>query len=62
MVGAHIVFFGLCFMVVIWHWIYWDLEIFYDERTGKPSLICPIFLELISFSLEWLALALAHFM
>ncbi|MBA0814276.1 hypothetical protein Gohar_020116 [Gossypium harknessii] len=28
MAGAYIVFFGLCFMAVIWHWIYWDLEIF----------------------------------
>ncbi|KAI3905276.1 hypothetical protein MKW92_029714 [Papaver armeniacum] len=23
------------------HWVYWDLEIFYDERTGKPSLDLP---------------------
>ncbi|KAF3654003.1 Photosystem II CP47 reaction center protein [Capsicum annuum] len=22
----------------IWHWVYWDLEIFCDECTGKPSL------------------------
>ncbi|WMV35174.1 hypothetical protein MTR67_028559 [Solanum verrucosum] len=21
----------------IWHWVYWDLEIFCDERTGKPK-------------------------
>ncbi|KAH0849783.1 hypothetical protein HID58_096095, partial [Brassica napus] len=25
----------------IWHWVYWDLEIFCDERTGKPSLDLP---------------------
>ncbi|CAN2058863.1 unnamed protein product [Malus fusca] len=25
----------------IWHWVYWDLEIFTDERTGKPSLDLP---------------------
>ncbi|KAK9663390.1 hypothetical protein RND81_O288700 [Saponaria officinalis] len=25
----------------IWHWVYWDLEIFSDERTGKPSLDLP---------------------
>ena len=36
--GAHIVFSGLCFLAAIWHWVYWDLEIFSDERTGKPSL------------------------
>ncbi|KAL5569717.1 hypothetical protein UlMin_026292, partial [Ulmus minor] len=23
------------------HWVYWDLEIFTDERTGKPSLDLP---------------------
>ncbi|TYH97725.1 hypothetical protein ES332_A12G261500v1 [Gossypium tomentosum] len=23
------------------HWVYWDLEIFCDERTGKPSLDLP---------------------
>ncbi|CAN6455192.1 unnamed protein product [Victoria cruziana] len=40
-VGAHIVFFGLCFLAAIWHWVYWDLEIFYDERMGKPSLDLP---------------------
>ncbi|KAI3932346.1 hypothetical protein MKW92_040780 [Papaver armeniacum] len=37
-VGAHIMFSGLCFLAAIWHWVYWDLEIFCDERTGKPSL------------------------
>ncbi|KAJ6892974.1 hypothetical protein NC652_027085 [Populus alba x Populus x berolinensis] len=40
-VGAHIVFSGLCFLAAIWHWVYWDLEIFCDERTGKPSLDLP---------------------
>ncbi|WMV57573.1 hypothetical protein MTR67_050958 [Solanum verrucosum] len=25
----------------IWHWVYWDLEIFCDERTRKPSLDLP---------------------
>ncbi|KAL1368082.1 hypothetical protein AAHE18_02G095100 [Arachis hypogaea] len=39
--GAHIVFLGLCFLAAIWHWVYWDLEIFCDERTGKPSLNLP---------------------
>ncbi|KAI5336072.1 hypothetical protein L3X38_026206 [Prunus dulcis] len=39
--GAHIVFSGLCFLAAIWHWVYWDLEIFTDERIGKPSLDLP---------------------
>lgn len=34
-VGVYIVFFGLCFLVVIWYWVYWDLEIFCDECIGK---------------------------
>ncbi|KAL8248080.1 hypothetical protein R6Q59_009296 [Mikania micrantha] len=25
----------------IWHWVYWDLEIFCDDVTGKPSLDLP---------------------
>ncbi|CAN4084999.1 unnamed protein product [Withania somnifera] len=38
---AHIVFSGLCFLATIRHWVYWDLEIFCDERTGKLSLDLP---------------------
>ncbi|KAF1891520.1 hypothetical protein Lal_00012412 [Lupinus albus] len=41
MVEAHIVFLGLCFLEAIWHWVYWDLEIYYDEHTGKSSLDLP---------------------
>ncbi|KAL1333895.1 hypothetical protein AAHE18_11G136800 [Arachis hypogaea] len=32
--GAHIVFFGLVLLAAIWHWVYWDLEIFCDERVA----------------------------
>jgi photosystem II CP47 chlorophyll apoprotein len=39
--GAHIMFSGLCFLAAIWHWVYWDLEIFCDERTGKICLDLP---------------------
>jgi len=39
--GAHIVFSGLCFLAAIWHWVYWDLSRFCDERRGKPSLDLP---------------------
>ncbi|KAM0931964.1 Photosystem II CP47 reaction center protein [Dioscorea sansibarensis] len=56
--GAHIVFSGLCFLAAIWHWVYWDLEIFCDERTGKPSLDLPkifgIHLFLFRIGLFWL--------
>eukprot|EP01018_Ginkgo_biloba_P040596 Gb_40206 [translate_table: standard] len=38
---AHIVFFGLCFLAAIWHWIYWDLDILCDEHMGKPCLDLP---------------------
>ncbi|KAG5586136.1 hypothetical protein H5410_046570 [Solanum commersonii] len=38
---AHIVFSGVCFLAAIWHWVYWDLEIFCDERTRKSSLDLP---------------------
>ncbi|XP_059073452.1 photosystem II CP47 reaction center protein-like [Cryptomeria japonica] len=40
-VGAHIVFSGLCFLAAIWHWVYWDLDVLCDSRTGKPSLDLP---------------------
>ncbi|KAL5646600.1 hypothetical protein ACJX0J_001988 [Zea mays] len=40
-VAGGYVFSGLCFLAAIWHWVYWDLEIFCDERTGKPSLDLP---------------------
>ncbi|KAJ3668508.1 hypothetical protein LUZ60_018132 [Juncus effusus] len=39
--AAHIVFSGLCFLAAIWHWVYWDLEVFCDERTGNLLWIYP---------------------
>ncbi|GAB2244800.1 hypothetical protein Droror1_Dr00000293, partial [Drosera rotundifolia] len=39
--GTHIVFSSLCFLVAIWDWVYWDLEIFCDERLGKSCLDLP---------------------
>jgi photosystem II CP47 chlorophyll apoprotein len=39
--AVHIVLSGLLFLAAIWHWVYWDLELFRDERTGKPSLDLP---------------------
>nr|QIT06802.1 photosystem II 47 kDa protein [Cyperus fuscus]QIT06803.1 photosystem II 47 kDa protein [Cyperus fuscus] len=38
---AHIVYSGWCLLAAIWHWVYWDLEVFCDERTGSPSLDMP---------------------
>jgi len=31
----------LLFLATIWHWVFWDLELFRDERTSKPSLDLP---------------------
>ena len=39
--AAHIVFSGLLFLAAIWHWTYWDLEIWQDPRTGEPALDLP---------------------
>ena len=35
---THIVLSGLCFLAAIWHWVYWDLELFRDPRTGEPAI------------------------
>jgi hypothetical protein len=29
---------GMCFLAAIWHWVYWDLELFRDPRTGELPL------------------------
>ncbi|KAH9716664.1 hypothetical protein KPL71_021535 [Citrus sinensis] len=39
--GAHIVISSLYSLTTIWHWVYWDLAIFVDDRTGKRSLDLP---------------------
>ncbi|MBK4732376.1 photosystem II chlorophyll-binding protein CP47 [Oxynema sp. CENA135] len=38
---AHIVLSGLLFLAACWHWVYWDLELFTDARTGQPALDLP---------------------
>jgi photosystem II CP47 chlorophyll apoprotein len=38
---AHIVLAGLLFLAAVWHWVYWDLELFRDARTGEPALDLP---------------------
>ena len=35
---VHIVFSDLCFLAVIWYWVYWDLKIFCDESTRKKLI------------------------
>ncbi|NJN30907.1 MAG: photosystem II chlorophyll-binding protein CP47 [Synechococcales cyanobacterium RM1_1_8] len=39
--AAHIILSGLLFLAAIWHWVYWDLELFTDPRTGEASLDLP---------------------
>lgn len=39
--AAHIVLSGLLFLAAVWHWVYWDLELFRDQRTGEPALDLP---------------------
>ena len=39
--AAHIVLSGLLFLAACWHWVYWDLELFTDPRTGEPGLDLP---------------------
>ncbi|MFZ9738216.1 MAG: photosystem II chlorophyll-binding protein CP47 [Prochlorotrichaceae cyanobacterium] len=39
--AAHIVLSGLLFLAACWHWVYWDLELFTDPRTGEPALDLP---------------------
>jgi len=39
--AAHIVFSGLLMLAAIWHWTYWDLELWEDSRTGEAALDLP---------------------
>ncbi|NJL85898.1 MAG: photosystem II chlorophyll-binding protein CP47 [Leptolyngbyaceae cyanobacterium SM1_1_3] len=39
--AAHIVLSGLLFLAACWHWVYWDLELFTDPRTGEAALDLP---------------------
>ena len=39
--AAHIVLSGLLFLASIWHWSFWDLDLFRDPRTGDPALDLP---------------------
>ena len=39
--AAHIVLSGLLFLAACWHWVFWDLDLFRDPRTGEPALDLP---------------------
>jgi len=39
--ASHIILSGLLFLAAIWHWVYWDLQLFRDPRTGDPALDLP---------------------
>jgi photosystem II CP47 chlorophyll apoprotein len=39
--ASHIILSGLLIMASIWHWVFWDLELFRDPRTGDPALDLP---------------------
>jgi photosystem II CP47 chlorophyll apoprotein len=39
--AAQIILSGLLFLAAVWHWVYWDLELFQDPRTGEPALDLP---------------------
>jgi photosystem II CP47 chlorophyll apoprotein len=38
---SHIVLSGLLILSSIWHWTFWDLDLFRDPRTGNPVLDLP---------------------
>lgn len=39
--ATHIILSGLLFLASIWHWVYWDLQLFRDPRTNKPVIDLP---------------------
>ncbi|CAD5927119.1 photosystem II CP47 protein [Planktothrix agardhii CCAP 1459/11A] len=39
--ATHIILSGLLFLAAVWHWVFWDLELFTDPRTGEPALDLP---------------------
>jgi photosystem II CP47 chlorophyll apoprotein len=39
--ATHIILSGLLFLAAIWHWVFWDLQLFRDPRTGEPALDLP---------------------
>jgi photosystem II CP47 chlorophyll apoprotein len=59
---THIVLSGMCFLAAIWHWVYWDLEIFRDPRTGEPALDLPKIFGIHLFLASLLCFGFGHSM
>jgi photosystem II CP47 chlorophyll apoprotein len=59
--AAHIILSGLLIMASIWHWTFWDLELFRDPRTGSLALDLPKIFGIHLFRLEYYVLDLEHF-
>jgi photosystem II CP47 chlorophyll apoprotein len=38
---AHILLSGTLFLAAVWHWVFWDLDLFVDSRTGDFVLDLP---------------------
>jgi len=39
--AAHIILSGLLFLAAIWHWVYWDLQLFRDPSNDNSNLDLP---------------------
>ena len=39
--ASHIVLSGLMFLAAIWHWTYWDLDVFRERKSGALALDLP---------------------
>jgi photosystem II CP47 chlorophyll apoprotein len=38
---SHIILSGMLFLAAVWHWVFWDLDLFVDSRTGDFILDLP---------------------
>jgi photosystem II CP47 chlorophyll apoprotein len=57
---GHIVLSGLLFLAAIWHWDFWDLEIFRDPRQSSSSVYSTLDLPII-FGIHLLLASVACF-
>ncbi len=37
----HILISGLFFLAALWHWVYWDLELFFPDGSDEPQIDLP---------------------
>ncbi len=47
-------------MAAIWHWVYWDLDVFRDSRTDSPALDLPKVFSIHLLLSSILCLGLCH--